>query len=362
MDIETYLEQMKGHVGQQANQIKDFSVFDFNYIPDQPIMREECKEIIDAMLRFDISGIPAHQAIIGSRGSGKTLMLKFLQKIIPNQTGLDVVYANCRHHNTSYKIFSHLLKNSRYGASLNDLYEQFMAKYRKRTVVVLDEIDLMSPKDKRRDILYMLSRSEQPYMVIMLSNSPHVLKQLDAATRSSLQPIPIHFKNYDAQQVKQILYARAQKGLYSWDDGDLSRIAALTTKMTNADVRAAIKTLHYHVTGLYSGINECFEKARKDIIVDMINDLSDTNLTILWAIATNRSELVKPIYDCYCRFVENTGEKPFSYMYFYSHLSYLQSVGLVALISTKVDRTYTNRVMLTCESDVVETISKLRFE
>ena len=32
-------------------------------------------------------------------------------------------------------------------------------------------------------------------MVVMLSKSPQVLTQLDAATRSSLQPMPLHFKN-----------------------------------------------------------------------------------------------------------------------------------------------------------------------
>jgi Cdc6-like AAA superfamily ATPase len=73
-------------------------------------------------------------------------------------------------------------------------------------------VDLMSPKDKHREILYMLSRSEQPYMIVMLSNSPHVLKQLDAATRSSLQPAPLHFRNYDAEQIRQILQDRPSGG------------------------------------------------------------------------------------------------------------------------------------------------------
>jgi hypothetical protein len=48
-------------------------------------------------------------------------------------------------------------------------------------------------------------------------------------------------------------------------------------------------------------------------------------------------------------------------MYFYSNLSYLQSMGLVALIATKVGRTYANRVMLTFEEPVLEPIYKLRF-
>ena len=63
-----------------SEKIKDFSVFDFNYIPDEPFMREESKQLIREMLRFEMSGIATHQAVIGSKGSGKTLTLKYLQK------------------------------------------------------------------------------------------------------------------------------------------------------------------------------------------------------------------------------------------------------------------------------------------
>jgi len=46
-------------------------------------------------------------------------------------------------------------------------------------------------------------------------------------------------------------------------------------------------------------------------------------------------------------------EEPFSYMHFYSNLSYLQSLGLVVLISTKVQRTYANRIQLTFDPSIL---------
>jgi cell division control protein 6 len=324
-------------------------------------MREECKELIKEMLQFEISGVPNHQAVIGSRGSGKTLMLKYLQRIIPQQTSLEMLYVNCRHQNTSFRIFSSLLAEPTAGASLAELYERFLAKYPKKTVVVLDEVDLMTPKDKHREILYMLSRSEQPYMIVMLSNSPHVLKQLDAATRSSLQPAPLHFRNYDAEQIQQILQDRAERGLHAWDQGSLAQIAALTTRLTNSDARVAIKTLKYAATKPGEDLQEAFEQARRDIVVDMVNDLSDANLMILWAAASTNSDLAKDIYQRYCRFSQDHQEKPISYVYFYGNLSYLQSMGLVALVSTKVDRAYTNRVLLTFDTAIADSLSRLRF-
>ena len=219
----------------------------------------------------------------------------------------------------------------------------------------------MSPKDRNREILYLLSRSEHPFMVIMLSNSPHVLKQLDAATRSSLQPMPVHFKNYNAEQIQEILHDRASLGLRSWDEGILAQVAALTTRMTNADARVAIKTLKYTAMRPGDDVAACFERARRDIVVDMVNDLSGPNLMILWAAATSKVDLAKDIYKRYCRYSQAQQETPFSYVYFYANLSYLQSVGLVALVSTKVGRTYTNRVLLTFDTSIVEQLAGLRF-
>ena len=361
MDIAAYLEQQKRHIGREARSVRDFSVFDFDYIPQQPLMREEIKLLIDDMLRFEISGIPTHYAIVGSRGSGKTLTLKYLQRVIPGQTKLSVVYANCRQHNTSFKILAHLLGVQARGASLSELFSTFCGKCQGKTVVVLDEVDLMSPKDRRREILYLLSRAERPFMVIMLSNNPHVLKDLDPATRSSLQPVPLHFPNYDAGQIGQILADRAERGLTEWNEGHLREIAARTARDTNADARVAIKTLFYAATKPGEDLADCFERARRDVVIDLINDLSDSALMILWAVVTAKTDFAKEVYNRYRRYCQARTEKPFSYVYFYSTLSYLQSAGLVALVSAKVGRAYTNRVLLTFDQPVVEQICQLRF-
>jgi cell division control protein 6 len=217
-----FLHEERQKTAGQSSQVKDFSVFDFNHIPQEPIMREEGKHLIREMVRFETTGIPTHQAILGAKGSGKTLTLRYLQRIMNAETSLKVIYANCREHNTSFKIFAHFLGVQPRGASLSELYGRFREKYPGKTVVLLDEVDLMSPKDKRRDILYFLSRSDNPYLVIMLDDS----------TKSSLQPRTVYFKSYDAQQLQDILRDRAQQGLHHWEDITLARIAGLTVKRT----------------------------------------------------------------------------------------------------------------------------------
>ena len=69
------------------------------------------------------------------------------------------MYANGRQQNTSFKILAHLTGRQPRGASLGELFDAFRKLCRQKTVVILDEIDLMSPKDSRREILYLCRSS-----------------------------------------------------------------------------------------------------------------------------------------------------------------------------------------------------------
>jgi len=390
MDIQAYLTTQRDRLRRQSRGVKDYRVFDFAYVPDEPMIRPEAKPVIDALLRFDLTGVPSNLLVLGSRGSGKTLTLKHLCGLLPEQTSLQMHYVNCRHHNTSHRILAHLLGGRCTGLSLGELYERFIAAHAgQRLCLVLDEVDLMSPKDKRRELLYLLSRAETPVMMILLSNNHKVTDQLDAATRSSLQLNSMLFRNYTPEQIGSILLARAEQGLKSWDDAALSQIAARTVRLTHADARVAIKTLFYLTPGMGVGgiaskhensrssdgmedpvsgpldtagrVELAFESARRDIVLDMINDLNDALLLILRAVVIGTSRLAKDTYQRYCRFSKEASEPPFSYVHYYASLAYLQSCGLVALTATKLGRAYTNRVEPTFDGQVVEPIVRLRF-
>lgn len=360
MDIESYLQQKQINLEKSGQRITDYHVFDFNYIPDKPLMRNEVKPVIDALLRYQQSGIANNVLILGSKGSGKSLLARYLMKIMNKQ--LSFVYANCRQHNTSYKILAHLLDCTPRGCSLDELWSRFSLVHKNRTVVILDEVDLLSEKDKHKDILYLLSRSTNNYMTILLSNNPKFANSLDQSILSSLQPEIIHFSSYDALEIESILIDRAKTGLKSIPDSQIKQISAMTGKNTNSDVRVAIKTLYLWALEPEVGLTEHFEKARRDIMYDVVKDLNDKNLLILKAAQSQMSGYVKEIYHVYKKISLQYNEDPFSYMHFYSNLSYLQSLGLILLISTKVDRTYTNRIQLTFDPAILDTICKMRFE
>ena len=362
MDIEQYLSERQKRFDKSKDQIRNFEVFDFNYIPEKPLMREEVKPIIDALLRYQQTGIANNVLILGSRGSGKSVLAKYLMKTLSKQGQLNFAYANCRQHNTSFKILASLLGVRPRGCSLDELWQRFTSTNTGQTVFILDEIDLMSDKDKHKDILYLISRSLNNYMAILLSNNPKFLNFLDQSTISTLQPETVHFKSYNATEMESILTDRARIGLKLFPKGIISEISAMTVKNTNSDVRVAIKTLYLWALEPGVSLKEHFEKARRDIMFDVVKDLNDKNLLILKAAQSRTDGYVKDIYETYRKINTQFKEEPFSYVHFYSNLSYLQSLGLILLVSTKVGRTYTNRIQLTFDPSILATIWHIRFD
>ena len=59
---------------------------------------------------------------------------------------------------------------------------------------------------------------------------------LDESIRSTLQPELVHFRNYSAGEIEQILLERAKLGIVHPPKQALGQIAALTAKNTNSEV------------------------------------------------------------------------------------------------------------------------------
>ncbi|MCA9428216.1 MAG: orc1/cdc6 family replication initiation protein, partial [Candidatus Omnitrophica bacterium] len=171
MDITDYLRDKEKRLEKGSRFIRDFRVFDFNYLPEKPLMRQEVRPVADALLRYMKTGVPNHVLIIGSRGAGKTVLVKSLTHHLrsrPNPP--QFLYVNCRHHNTSFKILAEVLGTKPRGYALDELWGVFESRFPKGLVFILDEVDLISEKDRNKDILYLLSRSERNDMTILLSN------------------------------------------------------------------------------------------------------------------------------------------------------------------------------------------------
>ena len=67
-----YLEEKRAEVEKEVQNIKDFRMFDLNYIPDNPISRPEMDKITQAVLKYERSHIPTNIFAFGSRGCVRT--------------------------------------------------------------------------------------------------------------------------------------------------------------------------------------------------------------------------------------------------------------------------------------------------
>jgi Cdc6-like AAA superfamily ATPase len=361
VDVKEYIKNRRSSFSEQTKSILDHSIFDFNHVPDKPLIRTESKQIIDALIRYEKTGIPTNQVIFGSRGCGKTLTLKYLSRLMKKDSALNILYANVRYFSTSFKILAHLLRTSSRGASLSELYTRFREAYPSQTVIILDEVHLWAPKERQRELLYFLSRDKRNYLLIMLSNDPRFLSEIDQSVRSTLQPELIHFQNYNAMEIASILHERAKRGLQRPSLSVNRKIAAYTVKEANSDVRVGIKALFYWATHGRKNLEKCFENARKDIYVDLVTDLSDTNLLILKATTLVSDKFAKKVFTAYTEIARSNKENPCSYVHFYNQLSYLQSLGLIMMLSTKINKTYANRITLLCNPDIIREVYKIRF-
>lgn len=363
MTIREYLDKRSSELDRQREKIRDFRVFDFNYMPDEPLMRREAGPIIDACLRYLHTQIPNHLFIFGSRGCGKTLMVRYIGQLLRERHHAHILYVNCRQHNTSFKLLAHLLGTRPRGYSLDELWRLFCDRFgREPLILLLDEVDLLSDKDRHKDILYLISRSSHRYMAVLLSNHPRFMNVLDESIRSSLQAEVIHFRNYDAEHLLQILRDRARVGLVEPPHDALPRIAGLTVKTTNSDVRVAIKTLYYFALEPEADIDALLERARRDLVMDILTDLNPRALLILKAAESVTDPLSKAVYSQYRAISLQLREEPSSYVHFHSNLAYLQSIGLITLVSTKLGRTYTNRIQLLFDPALFQSIWRLRFD
>jgi Cdc6-like AAA superfamily ATPase len=343
--------------------VRNSEVFDFNYIPQKIFIRQETRQIIENILSFESVGVPNNMFIYGARGSGKTVILKYLTSYLAagRKLSVPVRFVNCRHHNTSLKILAEILGIEANGLGAAELYHKLI-KTHDKLIIVLDEADLISRKERTADILYYLSRAEKKYMLILLSNNPSLYRRIDEATKSSLQLENLYFKNYNGEEMLEILRNRCEEGVIrDMDSYDLARIAGMASNECNSDARIAIKALQYLTTQKYEDIRENFDKAKKDILVELLANQSDQVILILTAALKSPDKLVKSVYFVYSITCKEQNIKPFTYQHFYNQLSYLQSTGLIMLISTREKSGNPNKIETLFDHNILSQIYQYRF-
>jgi len=279
----------------QIDNIKDYNIFNLDYIPNKIYIRKEMKQIADYIGDYIVSGIPVNMIIYGNKGSGKTLSVLSLLKAFKELGKLDYSYMKATENPTSYSIFEAIagIKDTK-GYSLTYVMQKALEKIKDKHVIVIDEANVI----KDSTILYVLSRDTKA-QIILLTQKMLWFKSLEDNIKSSLMPKHIYFEPYDAVELKEILKMRAEQGLKSYSEEGISLISSYVFRNYSSDTRVGIRGLFY--TGKENNwtkenIESSLEEAYKEVEYSIIGKLRDIDIIILWAlIKDNNTNKAYPI-------------------------------------------------------------------
>jgi len=334
-------------------------IFSLDYVPERIYLRRELDEVIKSVRNYLSLGVPEHIIVYGSKGSGKTVSLKFLLRAIrEGYKNVLTVYINCRNTNTEYKVYKAIL--GRAVSALNARDKVIRKLKSKKAIIVLDDIEALI---KPADLLFILSRETNAQMIISATNIYWYKNLQDEAVKSSLLPQQIVFKQYNPEEISKILLMRAQEGLARYDEGIINLIAALVARDYQSDVRIAIRAL-YHIAknNDWNGdaVREYVELASREVDLYTINTLSDTNLIVLYSALREKTTsraykiakaIIRRIYP----------HSTLSKRTYFKAINYLQALGLLLKIQVKAKGRYTYEIELLVDRDIVERAFKERF-
>ncbi|XGI84711.1 orc1/cdc6 family replication initiation protein (plasmid) [Halorutilales archaeon Cl-col2-1] len=242
-------------------------VFRDDYQPDKIYERDEELDDYIAALQPVVNGaIPRNIFLYGKTGVGKTVATRFLmdqlKQDIDDGIDLSIVNMNCTNLNSTYQVAINLvnklkekqgkseIKTSGYPQQdvFNMLYDE-LDELGGTILIVLDEIDNIGSDDT---LLYELPRARaNGYVddakpgVIGISNKLSFKRNLSSKVKDSLCDEEINFSPYDANQLREILSRRAEKG---FKDGVLGesviQLASALAAQDRGSARQALDLLY----------------------------------------------------------------------------------------------------------------------
>ena len=328
---------------------KDREVLSSSFVPDEITHRngeiEFLSKIVAPSLLFErISNV----LVYGFSGTGKSLVTKYVGKKLASaaeekKVNVLPVYINCRleNNNTEYRLISNLcgifnITVPESGLSVNSLYKRLVKildAENKYLILILDEIEKLI-QHAGDGVLYSLLRLNESLKhakisIIGISNNIDLKASLDQRVRSSLNPVEIIFKPYNAEEIYDILLTRSRGAFYdnAIGEGILRKCAAFVAQ-EHGDIRKALDLLKVagetaQQLGLATISEESLDSAanylEQNITEGMIKSMTKQSKCVLLSIIsvarTKRMGKVYSgeVYDAYLKLSDKFGLKKLTF-------------------------------------------------
>ncbi len=320
-----------------------------NFIPDDILYRNKEIETLSRVLAPSLlSERVSNILIYGFSGTGKSLVTKFVGKKLANtaiEKSINVmpIYMNCRleNNNTEYRLMSNLCsvfgaEVPESGLSVNSLYKKFISaidREDKAVILILDEIEKLV-QHAGDGVLYSLLRLNESLKhakisIIGISNNTEFKSLLDQRVRSSLNPIEIVFRPYNAEEIAEILKMRVDEAFNSGavKEEVIQKCAALSAQ-EHGDIRKALDLLkvageNAQQFGKDNVEEDDLDKAadilEQNITESLIKTMTKQSKVVLMSIiAVSRSKRLGKVYsgevyDYYLKFCDRVGLKKLTF-------------------------------------------------
>jgi len=381
---EVWLDKIITKVNQEKKEYAKKSAFDTLILPSKIVSRKtEVEQIVRYLLGYKDGHVVPLVSIFGRSGTGKSTLVKFVCKYIPE---VKLCFVNLRKAKTVFG-GANLILNALGQPSLKSaqgmnqametIQREILNSFNQKTklfVLVLDEFDVLF-YDKRgnpSDFVYKLVEmqtelKEKGYLSMIFTISNNVLSdyELDDRIRSRIGNSEIFFSPYSKEDTLKILRLRARDAFQKEIDDKVLEHCANLSFLEHGDARRAVDLLRVasEIASQEkkeinkSHVDLASEKIQKDRIYDVLKTLSHHSRVICMVLAKKTFGLEKDwhstssLYETYKKII---GKTPVSYRRFSELLKDLENTGLLdSNTGSRGQKGYRTEFMLLVGADIV---------
>jgi archaeal cell division control protein 6 len=227
--------------------LKNEFALDYSFIPKNVPFRDEQQRFLASCIKPLLAEHNGRNALVhGPPGVGKTAAVQHLIKELDESDEfgdkLYLIYVNCWHKNTTYKVVLELCEAVGYAFTQNknteDLFRIVSQIINKKSAIfIFDEID----KAEDTDFLYMIAEMIYKKSIFLVTNYKSWMLDLDDRIRSRLLLEQIEFPNYNEQEIMGILSERLSYSFFDPECVAKESLKAISKKAAELkDVRIGL--------------------------------------------------------------------------------------------------------------------------